>query len=112
MDVLTYICDNGAEFTSEQLTQLLQFAGTDTDLSDKDEQYDWAACGSTGLSAPRPDCATLLRERGAAWPDVLGYEGVDDAGPYRYSWNEAMLHWARTEGCTSLLIKDVNPLPQ
>jgi hypothetical protein len=71
IDALSYLQQQGIEFTAERLTAMLLRAGAYSKLA----------------------AAQWLRQQGAEWPDVLN---VDNA-----EWSGEVLAWARAAGCTS-----------
>eukprot|EP00953_Heterococcus_sp_UTEX-ZZ885_P007407 4491-Heterococcus_DN1.PRE.2 len=73
IDILDYVTEQGEVLDAELLTKALN-----------------NACASGQLQA-----AQWLRQRGAEWPAVLGYDEEEQ-------WSGAMIAWARAEGCTSL----------
>jgi hypothetical protein len=70
--MLQYLWDQGVQADAAQLTELLDFAGVSGML----ESAQW------------------LRQQGALWPEVL------QASPNGI-WHNAMIAWARAEGCTA-----------
>jgi hypothetical protein len=70
-EMLQYCVEQGAVWSVEQLTALLQAAGCTDNIA----------------------TAKWLRHCGAEWPAVLKHDYTQ--------WHAAMLEWARAEGCTS-----------
>jgi hypothetical protein len=70
-EMLQYCLEQGAVWSAEQLTTLLQAAGSTDSLAN----------------------AKWLRQQGAEWPAVLSRGS--------YEWEGEVLEWARAEGCTS-----------
>jgi hypothetical protein len=73
-DILDYVVEQGEVLEAELLTKALNSAGTNDQLQ----------------------AAQWLRQRGAEWPDVLGHDEDEQ-------WSDAMIAWAREQGCTSPL---------
>jgi hypothetical protein len=70
-EMLQYCVEQGAEWSVEQLTTLLQAAGSTDNLA----------------------TAKWLRQCGAEWPAVLKHDHTQ--------WHGTVLEWARAEGCTA-----------
>jgi hypothetical protein len=73
-DILDYVVEQGEVLDAECLIKALNAAGTHAKLQ----------------------TAQWLRQRGAEWPAVLGYDEDEQ-------WSDAVVAWARNEGCTSPL---------
>jgi hypothetical protein len=71
-EIFDYVIEQGEVLSAFELTYCLNRAGA----RDHMETAQW------------------LRQRGAEWPDVLGLT-------QQYQWSDAMIAWARAEGCTS-----------
>jgi hypothetical protein len=74
--ILDYLVQQGEVLDAELLTDALNKAGSNSQLP----------------------AAQWLRQRGAEWPAVLGYDASDLP-----SWSGESLAWARSEGCTAPL---------
>jgi hypothetical protein len=75
IDTLSYVMQQGEDLNAEVLTDVLNAAGTENQLQ----------------------TAQWLRQRGAQWPALLGY----DRAELTQQWWGDTLVWARAEGCTS-----------
>eukprot|EP00953_Heterococcus_sp_UTEX-ZZ885_P002547 1886-Heterococcus_DN1.PRE.2 len=71
ISALSYLQQEGIEYTAERLTAMLLRAGAHSKLA----------------------AAQWLRQQGAAWPDLLNVDNVE--------WSGDVLDWARAEGCTA-----------
>jgi hypothetical protein len=74
-EILDYVVQQGEALSTELLTVALNCAGSYNHL----------------------EAAQWLRQRGAGWPAVLGAGENPDIRP----WRDAMVVWARAEGCTA-----------
>jgi hypothetical protein len=75
IELMAYVLEQEPVRVQRQLKELLYLAGTN-----------------------KLEAAQWLHAQGAPWPDALSAPII---GPFRSSWNEATVAWARSEGCTS-----------
>jgi hypothetical protein len=111
LDILRWLRENGCPWDVRAVCRLAASAGHVDVLNFVIEQGEVLSAAlltdALNLAAEYNQLQTAqwLRERGAAWPAVLGYVQFDEeAGrDLRHRWSGAVIAWARAEGCTSPL---------
>jgi hypothetical protein len=86
IDMMAAILEGPQPVTAEHLTNMLNTAGARGHL----------------------EAAQWLRQQGAVWPAVLVDEYTGSQGVHRHQWSDAVLAWARREGCVSPVTTDDN----
>ena len=96
LDVLDYMQQQGVQYTADELTSLLAYAG----CKDVTKKQTCVRDDDVPLHLAVIQGIAWLRQRGAAWPAVLAWHRESDDQSVPWVQKE-VIAWVREQGCTA-----------